>query len=83
MNSLVGNPEAETAATKADGPGMGVTSMFLSVHNLACIKITNIEKKRLVIGCSRRHKHLLHLAKVSSLKQTYLLHMKNYTIFTD
>lgn len=34
-NSLVGNPETERAATTADGPGTGITGMFLSTHNFA------------------------------------------------
>lgn len=28
VNSLVNNPDAERAATKAEGPGMGITRIF-------------------------------------------------------
>lgn len=35
VNSSVGKPEAERAATGADGPGTGITGIFLSIHNLA------------------------------------------------
>lgn len=38
VNSSVGNPEAERAVTKAEGPGIGTTGIPLSTHNLACIK---------------------------------------------
>lgn len=36
-NSSVDNPEAERAATKAEGPGMGITGTFSLTHNLVCI----------------------------------------------
>lgn len=39
VNSLVGNPDAESAATTADGPGTGITGMLLSTHNFAYIPI--------------------------------------------
>lgn len=35
MNESVDNPEAQRAARKADGPGIGTTGMFLCAHNLA------------------------------------------------
>lgn len=35
VNSLVGNPDADSAATTADGPGTGITGMLLSTHNFA------------------------------------------------
>jgi len=41
VNSLVGNPEAERAATNADGPGIGITGIFSTTHNFAYNKITN------------------------------------------
>lgn len=41
VNSLVAKPEAERAATKAEGPGMGITGIFSSTHNFACIKNPN------------------------------------------
>lgn len=39
VNSLVDNPDADRAATTADGPGMGTTGMLLVAHSLACITI--------------------------------------------
>lgn len=35
VNSSVARPEAERAATKAVGPGIGMTGMFSLTHNLA------------------------------------------------
>lgn len=35
VNSLVDNPDADRAATTADGPGMGTTGMLLVAHSLA------------------------------------------------
>lgn len=35
VNSLVGKPEADRAATGADGPGIGTTGISLSTHSLA------------------------------------------------
>lgn len=32
---MFGNPDTERAATTADGPGTGITGMFLSTHNFA------------------------------------------------
>lgn len=40
-NSFVGKPEAERAATGADGPGIGMTGIFLSTHNFAYIVISH------------------------------------------
>lgn len=39
MNSLVGKPDAERAATRADGPGIGITGISLSTQTLAYIQI--------------------------------------------
>lgn len=39
VNSFVGKPEAESAVTTADGPGIGMTGIFLSTHNLAWIHL--------------------------------------------
>lgn len=36
VNSLVSNPDAERAASKADGPGIGITGIFSTTHNFAC-----------------------------------------------
>mgnify|MGYP004727951885 CR=1 FL=1 len=41
VNSFVDSPEAERAATKAEGPGIGITGMPLLTHNLACIIFPN------------------------------------------
>lgn len=41
-NSVVDKPEAERAATKAQGPGMGMTVIFASTHNFAYINILYI-----------------------------------------
>lgn len=35
VNSSVDSPEAERAATKAEGPGIGITGMFSSTHDFA------------------------------------------------
>lgn len=56
VNSLVGNPDAERAATTADGPGTGITGIFLSTHNLAYIS-----------KCQNEHK----LAKIKFIRTFY------------
>lgn len=40
-NSLVGKPDAERAATGADGPGTGMIGIFFSTHIFAYIRISN------------------------------------------
>lgn len=36
VNSLVGSPDTERAAIKADGPGTGVTATFSLTHIFTC-----------------------------------------------
>lgn len=38
VNSSVDRPDAERAATKADGPGIGITGIFSSTHSFAYMK---------------------------------------------
>lgn len=38
VNSSVDRPEAERAATKADGPGIGITGIFSSTQSFAYMK---------------------------------------------
>lgn len=41
VNSSVAKPEAESAATTAQGPGIGITGIFSSTHNFAYNDIPN------------------------------------------
>jgi hypothetical protein len=41
VNSSVSKPEAESAATTAQGPGIGITGIFSSTHNFAYNHIPN------------------------------------------
>lgn len=38
VNSSVSKPEADSADTMAQGPGIGITSIFSFTHNFACGK---------------------------------------------